>query len=285
LSALAPLVDEVAVTPAKTSRNALFWIALGVCAAVGLIAAIGPFFAPYSPNQTDLQAIHAGPSATHLLGTDTLGRDLLSRALYGARLSLLGPAMIVAIASVAGTCVAVVAAWFGGWVDKILARAIDVMFAFPSILLAILAVSVFGVGLWAPVFALAVAYTPYLARPVRSVALREVRAAHVEVSLLAGIGALKVCWRHVLPGISPLLLAQATIALGSAIVDLGAISFIGLGVQPPTAEWGLMVADGWNASLAGYPAEAFVAGSLMIISVVAFNLLGERLASRTERSR
>src|SRR5262249_48847583 len=162
------------------------------------------------------------------LGTDALGRDLLSRALYGARLSLLGPALVVLTASIAGVSIAVAAAWFGGWADTAISRVIDVMFAFPSIIIAVLAVAIFGVGLKAPVIALAIAYIPYLARPLRSVALREVRATHVEVALLAGLSGWRVCRRHVIPAILPLLLAQATIAFGAALVDLGAISFIGL---------------------------------------------------------
>jgi peptide/nickel transport system permease protein len=270
---------------ASGRRGVLFWLALAVCVAVALAAIIGPFFAPYPPQQTNLLVPHAGPSAAHLLGTDALGRDLLSRALYGARLSLLGPALVVLIASIAGVGIAVAAAWLGGWADTAISRVIDVMFAFPSIIIAVLAVAIFGVGFKAPVVALAIAYIPYLARPLRSVALREVRATHVEVALLAGLSGWRVCRRHVLPAIVPLLLAQATIAFGAALVDLGAISFIGLGVQPPTAEWGLMIADGWTSALAGYPEEALVAGSLMVITIAAFTVLGERLASRSEPGR
>lgn len=255
-----------------------------VCLLLVVMAIFGPLLAPHSPTTTDILAGNAGSSADHLLGTDALGRDIVTRLLYGARLSLLGPAVVIAVASVLGTALALVGAWFGGWVDSLLARVLDVLLAFPGLLIAVLAVGVFGKGLVAPVVALAIAYTPYLARVVRSVAIRERSSAYVEACTIAGFSSWRILLRHVLPATLPVLAAQATIGFGAALTDLAAISFVGLGVQAPTAEWGAMVAGGRNSLLNGFPAESLSAGVLIVITIVAFNVLGERLSRRGEQA-
>jgi peptide/nickel transport system permease protein len=254
-----------------------------VCVTVTLLALLGPFFAPYLPSQTDILHANEGISLVHWLGTDDLGRDILSRALNGARLSLLGPLGVVVLATTLGTGLAIAAAWFGGWFDRAVTRVANVLLAFPALLFAVLAVAVFGPGLLAPVIALAVAYTPYFLRVGRSVAIKERNLAYVYSCRLAGFSGWRICVRHILPNITPVVRAQATIAFGFALIDLAAVSFIGLGVQPPTAEWGLMVADGKSALLNGFPLTALVPSLLIIITVVGFNLLGDRLAARSER--
>jgi peptide/nickel transport system permease protein len=249
-----------------------------------LIACLAPVLAPYSPSQTDILAANQGPSGAHWLGTDSTGRDIYSRLLFGARLTLLGPTLIIAIATVVGVALAISAVWFGGWYDAAVSRTLNVLFALPGLLVAIVAVAVIGTGLTAPVVALALAYMPYIARVLRSVALRERSLAYVEAGQLVGLSGWAVCRRHLLPNVMPIIRAQATLAFGSALVDLAAVSYLGLGVQPPTAEWGVMVASGQSSLLNGYPWESLTAGVAIVIVVVLVNMVGERLALRAERT-
>ncbi len=249
-----------------------------------LAAVLAPLIAPYPPNQGNILAANAPISSAHLLGTDALGRDILSRLIYGARLSLLGPALIIAIATTAGVALAISAVWIGGWYDIIVGRILDLLFAIPGLLVAIIAVAVLGTGLTAPVLALSLAYTPYIARVLRSVALRERHLPYVESCQLVGYSGWAICLRHLLPNVMPLIRAQATLAFGAALVDLAAISYLGLGVQPPTPEWGIMVSDGQSSLLNGYPLESLSAGLLIVFTVVLVNLLGERLAARAEEA-
>ncbi|MGV9384944.1 ABC transporter permease [Nonomuraea sp. NPDC003707] len=254
----------------------------GVVAGLLTVLAIaGPWLAPYEADAADVLAASQGPSAQHWLGTDSLGRDILSRALVGARLSFAGPAMVVLISAVLGTALALFSAWHGGWVDRICNRLLNVMFAVPGILVAILSSAVFGAGFWAPVLALGLVYAPYMARVVRSVAVRERRRGYVESLQLAGMSPLRIGLRHLLPNVFPILLAQATYGFGTALADFAAVSFLGLGIQPPQAEWGVMVAEGRSELLDGAVQQSLVAGTLIVVTVVAFNVLGAQLAVRS----
>lgn len=257
----------------------------GLCVAIVAIALFGPLLAPASPSETSILEANLGSSSEHWLGTDALGRDILTRVLYGARLSLVGPALIIAVSTVVGTGTAIAAVWVGGRVERALNRVLDVLFAFPALLFAILAVAILGTGLIAPVIALSIAYTPYMARVVRSVARRERSLPYIDACQLAGLSSWRICSRHILPNVLGVVRAQASIAFGAALIDLAAISFLGLGVSPPAAEWGLMVANGSTALLNGYPLECLAAGTCIVVTVVAFNVLGERLAVRSEARR
>lgn len=277
--AVAPVAD-IRVRPVRGSMDVVLWLSVTVLVALVLIAIFGPMLAPHSPTATSLLHANAGPSPEHPLGTDSLGRDTLSRLLFGARLSLLGPAVVIIVATVLGTALAILAAWTGGGVERLVVRLLDLLFAFPSLIFALLAVAVFGQGLVAPTIALALAYTPYLARVVHSVAAAERQQPYFDACRMAGFSGLRMCARHLLPNVSGTVRAQATIMFGSALVDLAAISFLGLGVQAPQSEWGLMVADGRSALLAGAPMQALSAGAMIVVTVVACNVLGERIASR-----
>jgi peptide/nickel transport system permease protein len=250
------------------------------------VALLAPWIAPQDPNYANILGVNQGPSSAHWLGTDSFGRDLLSRLIYGARLSLLGPALIIAISATLGTALAIAAAWFGGAFDQVVSRVADILFAFPGLILAMLAVAMFGPGLVAPVIALSISYTPYLMRVIRSEAVRQRNLPYVAACYVEGLPARTICFRHLLPNVTPLLLVQATLSFGYALVDLAAVSYLGLGVQPPTSEWGLMVSTGQSSILAGHPQESLFAGAMIIVTVVAFNLLGDRLASHqsTERA-
>jgi peptide/nickel transport system permease protein len=250
-----------------------------------LAGLLAPLIAPYDPLAGSVVERYQGPGPEHLLGTDQSGRDLLTRLLYGARTSLAGAAMVVLLAAVGGTVLALVAAWFGGWVDALIGRVLDVLFAFPSLLLAILVVAVFGKGLLPAALALAVAYVPYTARVLRSVALRERRLAYVQAAELQGMSGLVVSVRHILPNIAPQILTGAVINFGYAMVDLAALSFLGLGVQAPTPDWGLMVSEGKDSLIAGYPQQSVFAGVCIFVVVAAFSIIGERLGGRAAGGR
>jgi peptide/nickel transport system permease protein len=261
-------------------RDRLAAACLIFLALVALVAVLAPLIAPHSPTEVNLSSAYLGPSPTHPLGTDASGRDIASRVIYGARSSLLGPLGVIALALAFGVSLALAAAWFGGWVDTGLSAAIDVLFSFPGLLLAIVAVAVFGVGLVAPVLALGIAYTPIMARVVRSSALRERELPYIAAATVLGLPARRIVWRHLLPNVWPLIIAQTALMFGYATIDLAAISFLGLGVQPPSADWGLMVAEGRSAILAGQPAEALYPGIALVLVVLCVMVLGRRLGDR-----
>jgi peptide/nickel transport system permease protein len=257
-------------------------LAVAVLIVDGVFVVLGGFLAPHSPTAVDLYNTYGGSSSAHWLGQDSTGRDILSRIMVGARPSLVGPAAIVMCASVVGIAAGIAAAWLGGWFDTIVSRTVDVLFAFPGLLLAILAVAMFGPGLTAPVIALAIAYTPGMARVTRSAALRERSLPYVDALAAQGLSGTRICTRHILPNLSRFLAAQITVSFGYAIVDLAAVSFLGLGVQPPNADWGLMVANGSVDILRSHPETALYAGAMIVITVVALNVLGGRVAGEAD---
>ncbi|MEB4615066.1 ABC transporter permease [Leucobacter sp. M11] len=250
-----------------------------------LAAILAPLIATHDPEVGSVARRFQGPSAEHWFGTDQAGRDLFSRIVWGARSSLIGAAAIVLITSVLGTGLALIASWRGGWVDALISRVLDVLFSFPNLLLAIILVAVFGKGLWPCVIALAVAYVPYTARVIRSVAMRERGMPYVRSPQLQGIGGPTIVIRHLVPNVAPQVLTGATINFGYAMIDLAALSFLGLGVQQPAADWGLMVATGKEALLQGHLAESFIAGGCIVLTVAAFGYLGERLGGRKAAGR
>ncbi|MFF5081822.1 ABC transporter permease [Actinoplanes sp. NPDC000266] len=251
-----------------------------VCGLIVLVAVFAPLLAPHDPNAVDPLNAFASASAAHPLGTDDLGRDLLSRLITGSRSSLAGPFVVVVAAGLAGTALAVSAAWIGGWFDAAVSRLLDIMFAFPGLVLAITVAAVFGPGFVAPVVALSVAYVPVIARVMRAAAMRERNLPYIEALRVQGFSSWHICLRHLLPNLVPLLLVQAAIGFGYAMVDLASISFLGLGLQPPVADWGLMIANGQPSILAGSPQQSLYAAIAVVIAVVAFTAVAERLALR-----
>ncbi|MGW6413638.1 ABC transporter permease [Streptomyces sp. NPDC055055] len=258
------------------------WVALALLGCVVACALLAPAVSPQDPNAIDFSGAYQGASGTHPLGTDANGRDLLSRLVTGSRTALMGPFLVVVISTVLGTVLALAAVWFGGWFDQLVVRVVDAVFAFPGLLLAILATALFGSGLPAAVVALAIAYVPYIARIVRSAALRERNLPYIAALRVQGVPGLRIALRHILPNVSGLIVANATLAFGFALMDLAGLSFIGLGVQPPTADWGAMVGTGMAGVLQQHPQEALYAGALIVITVGAVNLLGDRLTERWE---
>ncbi|MCX4631498.1 MULTISPECIES: ABC transporter permease [unclassified Streptomyces] len=279
----ATLLRRPGLARIRTSRAPLSALCLGFVALVVLVALLAPWIAPYDPNAVDLGNALAGPSAEHLLGVDASGRDTLSRLVLGARTSLLGPLGVVVFSTLTGVAIGTAAAWRGGWLDSVLSRSTELVFAFPGMLLAILIVSVHGEGLLAPVIALAVAYLPYVSRLTRSLVLAERTRPYVEAYRVQGHSGLQICLRHVVPGVAPVVLAQSTVNFGYALIDLAGLSFLGLGVPALTPDWGRMVFDGKTAIQSGYPLSAIVPCAAIVLTVVAFNVVGERRADKVAR--
>jgi peptide/nickel transport system permease protein len=242
-----------------------------------IAAVFGPLIAPHDPNLPNLSLAWVGPTSGHPLGYDYQGRDVFSRLLVGARSSLIGPLVVVAISLTIGSVLAITTAWRRGAVDSTISAGLDILFAFPGILLAVLATAVFGPGLTAAALALSVAYMPYVARVLRGAALRERSQPYVAALEVQGASAVSICLRHLLPNLSSLIVAQATVMFGYAMVDLAAISFLGLGVQPPTANWGVMISENQTGIAQGYPLPALAASACIVGVVIALNVLGERL--------
>ncbi|ANJ27403.1 ABC transporter permease [Agromyces aureus] len=257
-----------------------FVAALVVLSTMTLAAIFAPFVAPYPPDAIDFTAVNAGPSAAHWLGTDGLGRDLLSRLVFGARTALLGPLLVVIGSTVIGMLLGLLAGWRGGWFDAVLGRVFDVLFAFPSLLLAIMAVALFGKGLVAPVIAMSIAYAPFVARLTRALVKAERTRPYVAAYRVAGFGGAFIALRRVLPNVTPIVGAQSTLNFGYVLAELAGLSFLGLGVQPPTPDWGAMINEAQAGIVGGHFLPAIVPAVAVVIVVVAVNIIGEELSER-----
>jgi len=283
LADAAPLVRRRWV-PRLVGGGPLVVFSVAVLTVLVVVAVLAPWLSPQDPDAVSLSDSLAGPSAAHPLGADQAGRDVLSRLIWGARTSLLGPLGVVTGATVLGVAIGVVAAWYGGWIDAALSRVIEVIFSFPGVLLAILLVAVLGAGLDSTVLALAVAYTPYMARMTRGVALSERHRPYIRSLEIQGFSAWGITTRHLIPNIAPFVLAQASLCFGYAMIDLAGLSFLGFSVQPPQADWGAMISEGQSALLQGAPLSALAPGAVIVIAVVAFSLLGEGIADHIRKA-
>lgn len=256
-------------------------MALGSLGIVVAIALLAPLLAPQDPNFSNLSHAAQGPSAEHWLGTDAIGRDVFSRLVTATRVSLLGPLVVILVAIVTGCAIAVTSAWVGGRVDRVISRAIDVGFAFPGIILALMAVAIFGIGFWPGVIAMSLAFLPYIARILRGVSIRERTAPYVEACVVQGMSAPAICIKHIVPNLVPYIVAQGTVLFGYALIDLAALSFLGLWIKPPSADWGSMVQSGLQGALdSGTYHEIIPASLAIVLTVIAFSVVGDRFSSR-----
>jgi len=244
-------------------------------------AAIGPIVSPYDSSAQELSRRLEGPSLSHPFGLDELGRDILSRILAGARISLLVGLAVVSVSSVVGMFLGSVAGYFGGLVDDGISRVVDVLMAFPGILLAIALVAVLGPGLPNVVLALTVIGWVGYARLVRSQALRAREFDFVQAARALGAGTPRIVWRHVLPTAFPAVVVQATLGMAGAIIAEASLSFLGLGVQPPTPSWGTML-DAGRSHLFDAPHLTVFPGLSIAILVLGFNFLGDGLRDRVD---
>ena len=258
----------------------LFALSAIVLAVVTLTAIFAPWIAPYDPDAVDFAAFYAPPSAAHWLGTDSLGRDTLSRIIWGGRTALIGPLAVVIFSTVLGILLGLLAGWRGGWIDAVLGRVFDVLFAFPSLLIAIMAVALFGKGLFAPVIAMSIAYAPFVARLTRSLVAAERTRPYVSAYRVQGFGGAWIALRRVLPNVTPIVGAQSTLNFGYVLAELAGLSFLGLGVQPPTADWGAMINEAQSGIASGQFLPAIAPAVVVVIVVVAVNIIGEELSDR-----
>lgn len=268
------------IRKARGSTIAAAVIVIGFC----LMAVLAPWISPYDPNMVDLLKAYAPPSADHWLGTDASGRDLLSRVITGAATSLIGPLLLVGLATAVSILLALTASWFGGSVDIVISRGLDVVLAIPGILIAIIAAAVFGPSLITVALALSVAYIPFIGRVLRAEATRHRRLPYVQATWLEGMSALRISTTQILPNLTPTLIAQVVLSLSYAVIDLAAMSYIGLGVQPPTADWGTMVQSGQTGVLQGAPAELIASSTCLVLLIVSLGILGDALSERAGKS-
>ena len=250
-----------------------------------LSALLAPWISPYDPYEGSITNRHLAPSLEHWMGTDQSGRDIFSRILWGARNSLIGPVIVILATAALGAITALTAVWFGGKVDAFIGRVLDVLFSFPNMLLAILAVAIFGPSILTASIALAIGYMPYTARVIRSVALRERNLPYVKSAELQGIHGAVITVRHILPNVSTQIFTGMTINFGYAMIDIAALSFLGLAIQPPEADWGLMVSNGQGSLQQGFWEQSIFAGLAIVVTVAAFGYIGERLGGRQAAGR
>jgi peptide/nickel transport system permease protein len=244
-------------------------------------AALGPVLTPYDPASQELARRLERPSLSHPFGLDELGRDILSRLLAGARISLLVGIAVVSVSSVVGMILGSIAGYFGGLADDLISRVVDVLMAFPGILLAIALVAVLGPSLTNVVLALSVIGWVGYARLVRSQALRTRELEFVQAARAIGAGAPRIVLRHVLPTALPAVVVQATLGMAGAIIAEAALSFLGLGVQPPTPSWGTML-DAGRSHLFDAPHLTLFPGLAIATLVLGFNFLGDGLRDRVD---
>jgi peptide/nickel transport system permease protein len=242
-----------------------------------VVAALAaPWIVPYDPSSQQLSLRLERPSATHLFGLDELGRDIFSRVLAGARISLLVGITVVGISSIAGIILGATAGYFGGWLDEVISRSIDVLLAFPGILLAIALVAVLGPSLRNVVMALsAIGWVGY-ARLVRGQVLRAREFEFVQAARALGARTPRILFRHVVPTTLPAVMVQATLGMAGAILAEASLSFLGLGVQPPTPSWGTML-NGGRVHLLDAPHLTIFPGAAIAVLVLGFNFLGDGL--------
>jgi peptide/nickel transport system permease protein len=251
-----------------------FAVALGaIQIAVALLA---PVVAPYDPLNQNIVARMRPPGGAYWLGTDQFGRDILSRIIYGSRSSLAISAAAVLAALVAGGTLGLVAAYYRGWLDRIVMRAMDVLFAFPVMLLAIGVVAVLGPQAATAGVAVAIVYTPIFARLLRGPALVICESDYVMGARAIGAGDLRILFLHVLPNLASVVLVQTSLLLSSAILVEASLSFLGLGTQPPTTSLGLMLSEGRNFLLLS-PWSAIFSGLAIVFLAFGLNLLGDAL--------
>jgi glutathione transport system permease protein len=242
-----------------------------------VIAIIAPYIVPYDPeNFFDYDALNAGPSAAHWFGVDSLGRDIFSRILAGSRISLSAGLLSVVIGAVIGTFFGLLAGYYEGWWDRIVMRVADVLFAFPGILLAIGVVAILGNGMINVICAVAIFSIPAFARLVRGNTLSLKHLTYIEAARSIGASDWTIIVRHILPGTISSVVVYFTMRIGTSIITAASLSFLGLGAQPPTPEWGAMLNEA-RADMAMAPHIAVFPSLAIFLTVLAFNLLGDGL--------
>ena len=282
LSALAAPVPPLRDFWRSFSANKGALAGLVIVTAVLLMAAFAHVIAPYAPDLTDNSvflvppAWQAGGSSAHLLGTDAIGRDILSRLIYGARLSLLIGIAVVALSVIIGTILGLLAGYFRGIFEITVMRLMDIILTLPSLLLAIVIVAILGPGMMNAMLAVAIVVLPHYVRITRAAVISETSRDYVTAARMGGAGHIRLMFSEILPNCTAPLIVQASLGISTAILDAAALGFLGLGAQPPSPEWGTMLADAREFVLRAWWVVTFP-GLMILITVLAFNLLGDGL--------
>ena len=277
----AALAPNLVQSPTRRALRQFFRTPSGVVGLLLLIVVVlaaifAPYVAPYDPIRYAPVDRMQGPNAQHWLGTDLYGRDLLSRVIYGGRISLSVSSISISLALLVGGSLGALAGYYLGWLDTVIMRVTDVFLAFPAILLAIALLAFLGGGFWNLTLAIAVAYAAPFTRVVRAAVLRTRDTMYVEASTALGAGDARLLLRHVLPNAAGPVLVELTLRLAYAILAEAALSFLGLGTQPPAPAWGQMIADG-RPFLELNPWVSVAPGLAIMVTVLGFNLLGDAL--------
>jgi peptide/nickel transport system permease protein len=256
-------------------------VGAAIVLAAAIAALVGPQVTPYDPAAQQLALRLTGPNASHPFGLDELGRDILARVLAGARISFLVGLTVVSVSASVGTLLGAVAGYFGGLVDDLISRVTDILLAFPGLLLAIALVAVLGPSLRNVLFALTIIGWVGYARLVRGQVLRAREFEYVQAARAQGARVGRILWHHVIPTAIPAVVVQATLGMAGAIIGEAALSFLGLGVQPPTPSWGTML-NGGRAHLLDAPHLTIFPGLAIAVLVLGFNFLGDGLRDATD---
>ena len=257
-------------------RNRSAAVGMLLTAMILLVAIVGPGLAPYDPNVPMPLDRLQGPSAAHYFGTDSLGRDIFSRVIYGARISVMIGLISVAISLVPGTLLGLMSGYFGGWMDSLIMRLMDMLLAFPAILLAIFITAILGPSLPNTMIAVGIVYIPHYARIVRSSVLSLREQLYVQAISHLGGSHGRILFRHILPNALPPIIVYATLGMGTAVLQAAALGFLGLGAQPPQPEWGAMLSEG-RQYIQLAPHVAAFPGAAILLLVLGFTLFGDGL--------
>jgi peptide/nickel transport system permease protein len=258
-------------------ENRLTLVAVGILLLLLLCAAFGSILAPYNPLMTDGTAKLVAPSAAHLFGTDALGRDIFSRVIVAARLDLGMAIAAVVLSFAAGLGLGAAAGYFGGWTDRAIGRVMDTIMAFPLFVLAMGIVAALGNSVLNIIIATMIINLPFYCRFARGEVNMRRDMGYVEAARMGGNRALPVLVNHIIPNILPPMMVQASLNMGWAILNAAGLSFIGLGVRPPTPEWGIMVSEGASFIISGEWWTFVFPGAALVLAVFCFNLLGDGL--------
>lgn len=244
--------------------------------ALVLAAALAPFIAPYDPSAPNYDAVLQGPTIDHWTGTDAYGRDIFSRIIWGARISLTVGFLSVTLGAFVGVTLGILSGYYGRWLESLIMRLCDLLLAFPGILLAIAVIAILGPGITNVIYAVAIFSVPVFARLARGTTLQLKRTVYVDASRAIGVADRVIMFRHILPGTLPNVIVYFSMRIGTSILTAAALSFIGLGARPPSPEWGAMLADGRTYMgvadhLTLYP------GIAIFVTVLGFNLFGDGL--------
>jgi dipeptide transport system permease protein len=286
------VIEPVSLDPSRRRRLAEFWyyfsenrgavIGLWVFVVLVLLALLAPLIAPHAPNAQYRDAVllppvwQDGGRTAFLLGTDAVGRDILSRLLYGAQFSLFIGVVVTTLALVGGIVIGVFAGYVGGWLDTVIMRVMDIILAFPSLLLALVLVAVLGPGLTNAMIAIALVLQPHFVRLTRAAVMAEKSREYVIAARVAGAGPMRLMFKTILPNCMAPLIVQATLSFSNAILDAAALGFLGMGAQPPTPEWGTMLAEAREFILRAWWVVT-LPGLAILITVLAINLMGDGL--------